>query len=41
MQTPSTPRDPDPMSRGTAIAYAIGLPLALLGLIFLPAGTIA
>ena len=29
------------MSRGTAIAYAIGLPLALLGLIFLPAGTIA
>ncbi|AZD29262.1 hypothetical protein C4K23_2513 [Pseudomonas chlororaphis] len=27
MQTPSTPRDPDPMSRGTVIAYAIGLPL--------------
>ncbi|WP_455874741.1 methyltransferase family protein [Rhizobium yanglingense] len=29
------------MSRRTAIAYAIGLPLSLLGLIFLPAGTIA
>ncbi|WP_256583201.1 MULTISPECIES: isoprenylcysteine carboxylmethyltransferase family protein [Pseudomonas] len=41
MQNPSTPRDPDPMSRRTAIAYGIGLPLALLGLIFLPAGTLA
>jgi protein-S-isoprenylcysteine O-methyltransferase Ste14 len=29
------------MSRGAAIAYAIGLPLALLVLIFLPAGSIA
>ncbi|PIO96519.1 isoprenylcysteine carboxyl methyltransferase [Pleomorphomonas carboxyditropha] len=29
------------MSRGMAVAYAIGLPLALLVLIFLPAGTLA
>jgi protein-S-isoprenylcysteine O-methyltransferase Ste14 len=35
------PREPNAMSRGTAIAYAIGLPLSLLGLIVLPAGTIA
>lgn len=34
-------RDPAPMSRLTAIAYAIGLPLALLVLIFLPAGSLA
>jgi protein-S-isoprenylcysteine O-methyltransferase Ste14 len=33
-------RDPRPMSRITAILYAIGLPLALVGLVFLPAGTI-
>ncbi|MNJ47051.1 Isoprenylcysteine carboxyl methyltransferase (ICMT) family protein [compost metagenome] len=33
-------RDPAPMSRPTAIAYAIGLPLALLVLIFLPAGSL-
>lgn len=30
--------DPEPMSRTKALAYAIGLPLALLVLIFLPAG---
>ena len=35
-----SPQDPSPMSRGTAIAYAIGLPLALVALIFLPAGSI-
>ena len=34
-------REPDPMSRGAAIAYAIGLPLSVLALIFLPAGSIA
>ncbi|MEG0861511.1 MAG: isoprenylcysteine carboxylmethyltransferase family protein [Pseudomonas sp.] len=34
-------RDPAPMSRRTAVAYAIGLPLALLGLIFVPAGSFA
>jgi protein-S-isoprenylcysteine O-methyltransferase Ste14 len=32
--------DPKPMSRTTAILYAIGLPLALVSLVFLPAGTI-
>jgi protein-S-isoprenylcysteine O-methyltransferase Ste14 len=31
--------EPEPMSRGAAIAYAIGLPLGLLVLVFLPAGT--
>jgi len=41
MPETDTPREPSAMSRSTAIAYAIGLPLALLGLIFLPAGTIA
>ena len=41
MEQTETPREPSPMSRSTAIAYAIGLPLSLLGLIFLPAGTIA
>lgn len=35
------PREPTAMSRGKAVAYAIGLPLALLLLIFLPAGTLA
>lgn len=35
------PREPTAMSRLTAIAYAIGLPLSLLVLIFLPAGSIA
>jgi protein-S-isoprenylcysteine O-methyltransferase Ste14 len=30
--------DPKPMSRTSAILYAIGLPLALLALVFLPAG---
>jgi protein-S-isoprenylcysteine O-methyltransferase Ste14 len=34
------PRDPEPMSRRTAIAYAVGLPLSLLLLLFLPAGTL-
>ena len=34
------PREPKPMSRGQAIAYAIGLPIALLLLIFLPAGSL-
>lgn len=32
--------DPQPMSRGTAVLYAVGLPLALLALVFLPAGSI-
>lgn len=32
--------DPKPMSRTSAILYAIGLPLALLALVFLPAGRI-
>jgi len=36
-----TPREPSAMSRRTAIAYAIGLPLSLIGLIFIPAGTIS
>lgn len=34
------PREPEPISRGAAIAYAIGLPLSLLVLIFLPAGSL-
>ncbi|TDQ16684.1 methyltransferase family protein [Phyllobacterium brassicacearum] len=41
MQQTEPPREPSAMSRRKAIAYAIGLPLSLLGLIFLPAGTIA
>ena len=41
MEQTETPREPSAMSRSTAIAYAIGLPLSLLGLTFLPAGTIA
>src|SRR5262249_47967718 len=32
--------DPKPMSRASAILYAIGLPLALVALVFLPAGRI-
>jgi hypothetical protein len=32
--------DPKPMSRTSAILYAIGLPLALLALVFIPAGRI-
>jgi protein-S-isoprenylcysteine O-methyltransferase Ste14 len=32
--------DPKPMSRTQAILYAIGLPLALVALVFLPAGKI-
>ena len=40
MKKTETPREPSAMSRSTAIAYTIGLPLSLLGLIFLPAGTI-
>ncbi|MDD2056695.1 isoprenylcysteine carboxylmethyltransferase family protein [Pseudomonas sp. GD03860] len=35
-----SPIDPPPMRRRTAVAYAIGLPLALLALIFLPAGNL-
>jgi len=31
--------EPEPMSRGAAIAYAIGLPLGLVVLVFLPVGT--
>lgn len=41
MDNAEPPRDPSAMSRNAAIAYAIGLPLALLVLIFLPAGTLA
>lgn len=41
MDQPETPREPSAMSRSAAIAYAIGLPLSLLLLIFLPAGTLA
>lgn len=41
MDTPEHPREPPAMSRRKAVAYAIGLPLALLLLIFLPAGTLA
>ena len=36
----TSPVDPEPMSRTSAILYAIGLPLALLALVFLPAGRI-
>ena len=32
------PQQPPPMSRGKAVAYAIGLPFSLLVLLFLPAG---
>ncbi|SCM79214.1 conserved membrane hypothetical protein [uncultured Pleomorphomonas sp.] len=41
MENTGPPRQPAAMSRGMAVAYAIGLPLALLVLIFLPAGTLA
>jgi len=41
MEQTKTPREPPAMSRGTGIAYAIGLPAGLLGLIFVPTGTIA
>lgn len=40
MTTTESPREPSAMSRATAVAYAIGLPLSLLVLIFLPAGSI-
>ena len=40
MDKPEPPREPSAMSRGMAIAYAVGLPLSLLVLIFLPAGSI-
>jgi protein-S-isoprenylcysteine O-methyltransferase Ste14 len=40
METPEAPQEPPAMSRGAAIAYAVGLPLGLLALIFLPAGSI-
>jgi protein-S-isoprenylcysteine O-methyltransferase Ste14 len=36
----TTAVDPKPMSRTSVILYAIGLPLALLALVFLPAGRI-
>jgi protein-S-isoprenylcysteine O-methyltransferase Ste14 len=36
----SEPRDPQPMSPAKAIAYAVVLPVGLLVLIFLPAGSI-
>jgi protein-S-isoprenylcysteine O-methyltransferase Ste14 len=35
-----TSTDPKPMSRATAIVYAIGSPLALVALVFLPVGRI-
>lgn len=41
MEPTEPPREPPAMSRNKAIAYAVGLPLALLLLIFLPAGTLA
>lgn len=40
MESIDPPRDPDAISRGKAIAYSVGLPLSLLLLIFLPAGTL-
>lgn len=33
-----TVTEPEPMSRAAAISYAIGLPLALIALVFLPVG---
>ncbi|SEM47440.1 Protein-S-isoprenylcysteine O-methyltransferase Ste14 [Pseudomonas sp. ok272] len=41
METSQLPQDPSPMSRAMAITYAVGVPLALLVLIFLPAGSFA
>ena len=32
--------DPKPMSRTAAVLYAIGLPLCLVALVFVPAGRI-
>lgn len=40
MTQSKTPREPSAMPPGKAMGYAIGLPLSLVGLIFLPAGTI-
>ncbi len=40
MEDTGSPREPQPMSRRAAVAYAIGLPLGLLALVFLPAGSI-
>jgi len=36
----TAPQEPEPMSRGKALGYAIGSPLSLLALVFLPAGSI-
>jgi protein-S-isoprenylcysteine O-methyltransferase Ste14 len=36
----TSPVDPKPMSRTAAISYAIGFPLALVALVFIPAGRI-
>jgi protein-S-isoprenylcysteine O-methyltransferase Ste14 len=36
----TSPVDPKPMSRTAAIPYAIGFPLALVALVFIPAGRI-
>ncbi len=41
MEQTEGPLEPNAMSPRKAVAYAIGLPLSLIGLIFLPAGTIA
>jgi protein-S-isoprenylcysteine O-methyltransferase Ste14 len=35
-----TPEEPKPMSRATAVAYALALPLSLLALVFWPAGSL-
>jgi protein-S-isoprenylcysteine O-methyltransferase Ste14 len=40
-RTPQPPIEPPSMPRATAVKYAIGLPLALLLLIFLPAGSLS
>jgi protein-S-isoprenylcysteine O-methyltransferase Ste14 len=40
MLTMTAATDPKPMSRTSAILYAIGLPLSLVALVFLPAGRI-
>lgn len=41
MEQSEGPIEPSAMSPCKAVAYAIGLPLSLIGLIFLPAGNIA
>ncbi|MFK8331749.1 methyltransferase family protein [Pseudomonas sp. BJa5] len=41
MATKEPARDPEPMSSRAVIAYAIGLPVALVVLIFLPAGSLS